>query len=214
MSTTRYSLLDHLCLGVDQAIRALAHTPKTTGAPYPAAGFNEASLSSIERRQVAGLMRVNHAGEVCAQALYHAQGLVSRSPETRRQMQEAAIEEGDHLVWCHRRLQELGNRTSVLNPLWYAGSFCVGAVAGLCGDALSLGFLAETEKQVVKHIERHLEKCPDEDVKTKAILHQMAMDEAKHQEEAMQMGGQVLPGIVRHAMHLMSRVMVKTSYYL
>src|SRR3990167_2397492 len=149
----RYSLFDKLCLSFDQALRALSDGVKTTGATYPASHIQEEQLSESQKKQSEALMRINHTGEICAQALYHSQGLVSHTPQLHAKMQQASIEEGDHLAWCKKRLDELGGRTSYLNPFWYMGSFCIGVFAGRMGDAWSLGFVAETEQQVVKHLE-------------------------------------------------------------
>ena len=156
-------------------------------------------------------MRVNHAGEVCAQALYQGQALTARQHETRQQMKQAAIEENDHLAWCRQRLRELGGHTSLLNPLWYTGSLAMGAASGLLGDKWSLGFLAETENQVVKHIEGHLQQLPADDGKSHAILEQMKTDEAQHKANALNAGGSPLPDPVKKMMTLVSRVMTSTA---
>lgn len=208
-----YTFLDRLCLGLDQAVRAIADNAKTSGQRYPAQGVNEAALSSEERNHSAALMRINHAGEVCAQALYHGQAMVSRSPKIQEKMQQAAIEEGDHLAWCRLRLDELGSHTSYLGPLWYAGSFCIGMTAGVIGDDWSLGFVAETERQVIKHLEEHLKTLPTEDQRSNKILAQMEADESKHRDEAIAAGARDLPWIVRKIMTLTSKVMVKTAYW-
>ncbi len=165
-----------------------------------------------ERLEAARLMRVNHAGEVCAQALYHGQGLVSRHRNVKEKMQQAMIEEGDHLAWCETRLQELGSHTSYLNPGWYMGSFAIGLLAGLVGDKWSLGFLAETENQVVSHLEKHLQQLPANDKRSLAVLSQMREDESHHRDEAVQAGAAELPGFIKKMMQLVSKVMVKTAY--
>ena len=213
MQQRRYSLLDQLCLGFDQALRAISDTTKTTGRPYPAQNETESPMTLAERKHSAGLMRVNHAGEVCAQALYHGQGLASRSPEIKKQMQEAADEEGDHLAWCRTRLFELGSHTSYLNPVWYVGSFVLGLSAGVVGDQWSLGFLAETEQQVVKHLEKHLQILGDQDVKSFKILEQMQRDEAEHRDEAIKAGAAELPQFIKTLMRFASKIMVKTAYW-
>ncbi len=209
-----YSLADQLCLGFDQLLRALGDNPKTTGRDYPGGEEKGPELSPKEKKEAASLMRVNHAGEICAQALYHGQALGSRGSETGAQLRQAAIEEGDHLAWCNQRLVELGSHTSYLNPLWYAGSFCIGLTAGLAGDRWSLGFLAETEKQVVKHLSGHLQRLPEKDEKSIKILRQMQRDEERHREEAVHLGGVTLPGWVRRGMSWVSRIMVRTAYWL
>ena len=156
-------------------------------------------------------MRVNHVGEVCAQALYQGQALTSRSEDVRLKMQEAATEEIDHLNWCYQRIEQLNSHTSYLNPLWYAGSFTLGVVAGLAGDKWSLGFLAETEKQVVKHLESHLERLPDQDLVSRAIVSQMAIDEAKHADMAEENGAEELPEAVKELMRATASIMTKLS---
>lgn len=208
-----YTFFDRICLGLDQVVRALADNAKTTGAPYPAKGIDEEPLSETQRKQSAALMRINHAGEICAQALYHGQGVVSRSQEIQQQMQLAAIEEGDHLAWCKQRLEELGDHTSYLNPLWYAGSFCIGMVAGMVGDAWSLGFVVETERQVIKHLEGHLQVLPEHDQRSHQILTKMSADEAQHRDAAIAAGARELPAWMKRGMALTSKVMVTTAYW-
>ena len=207
------SFLDKICLGFDQALRTITNHPQTTGAPYPAENAPHQDLSAEQRKHSASLMRINHAGEVCAQALYHGQSLVSKSREVQDKLQHAAIEEGDHLAWCKERLDELGSHPSYLNPLWYAGSFCIGLTAGMIGDAWSLGFLAETERQVIKHLEGHLDRLPKEDERSFAILKQMELEEAKHRDDAVALGAKELPKVVKAGMGLTAKIMVKTSYY-
>lgn len=213
-SERRYSFLDQICLGIDQTLRALTDNPKTTGRFNPGRHVEEQLLNEQERKQSASLMRVNHAGEICAQALYHGQSIVSRSYNVREGLQKAAIEEGDHLNWCKQRLTELNSHTSYLNPLWYVGSFGIGMMAGLVGDKWSLGFIAETEYQVIKHLEGHLHLLPAKDHRSFKILQQMEQDEAKHREEAIASGAQELPKVIRKGMSLVSKVMVTTAYYL
>lgn len=213
-SLRHYSFLDRICLGIDQTVRALTDNPKTTGAPYPARHIEEQQLTNQERKHSSALMRINHAGEICAQALYHGQGMVSRGHGIRENLQRAAIEEGDHLSWCRERLDELGSHTSYLNPFWYVGSFCIGMVAGMIGDKWSLGFVAETERQVIKHLESHLHLLPVQDQRSYKILQQMEQDEAKHREDALASGARELPGVIRNGMAVVSKIMVKTTYYL
>ncbi|EKD54177.1 MAG: hypothetical protein ACD_60C00119G0023 [uncultured bacterium] len=209
-----YTVWDGICLQIDEALRAFLGEPKTTERIYPAKDKQEADLTQKERQHAAALMRVNHAGEVCAQALYHGQALGSHSAHIKETMKRAAMEEGDHLAWCKIRLNELQSHASYLNPFWYAGSFTIGLVAGWIGDEWSLGFLAETESQVVKHLERHLTLFPIEDQKSISILQQMQKDEAKHRDHAFAEGAKILPPIVKKMMTLASRVMVKTAYWI
>ena len=208
-----YSLLDKFCLGVDQAVRALTDNAKTTGHPYPAKKVEESKLTDKQRKHSAALMRINHSGEICAQALYHGQAVVSRVDAIQEKMQQAAIEEGDHLAWCRQRIDELGSHTSYLNPLWYAGSFCIGMMAGMIGDQWSLGFVVETECQVIKHLGGHLHWLPAGDERSFAILKQMETDEAKHRDEAIAAGAKELPDIIKKCMAWTSKVMVKTTYW-
>jgi ubiquinone biosynthesis monooxygenase Coq7 len=209
-----YSPFDRLLLQVDKAVRTVFGAAPLTERPDPAAGVSEAELDGAARRRSAGLMRVNHAGEVSAQALYQGQALTARLAAVRGKMERAALEENDHLAWCERRLEELGSRTSVLNPLWYAGSFAIGALAGLAGDKWSLGFVAETERQVVRHLEEHLDRLPEQDHKSRAVLQQMKEDETHHATVALNAGGAELPGPVKQAMRLTSKVMTNTAYFL
>jgi ubiquinone biosynthesis monooxygenase Coq7 len=172
------------------------------------------ALSAEKTRRSIRLMRVNHAGEVAAQALYQGQALTARNPEVAAAMQKAAMEETDHLAWCERRLRELGGRTSVLNPLWYLGSYAIGAMAGACGDRFSLGFIAETEKQVELHLREHLQRLPQADTGSRAILEQMKHDETEHGARASSMGGSALPMPLKAAMRLSSRLMTRSSFWL
>lgn len=209
-----YSLFDHLCMGFDQALKTLSGNTPTTGASYPAQGIDDSLTETSARKHAAGLMRVNHAGEICAQALYHGQGFISRSERVKEQMRKAAEEEGDHLAWCQTRLTELGSHPSYLNPLWYAGSFAIGLSAGMIGDAWSLGFIVETERQVIKHLQGHCQQLPKEDGRSQAILQQMSEDEAKHRDEALQAGAEELPFVIKKLMSYVSKVMVKTAYWI
>lgn len=212
MTTRHYSPLDQLILSFDQALRTVAGRPLVTDRPNPADGMAETDLSEAEREESARLMRINHAGEVAAQALYQGQALTARLDEVRERMEQAAREENDHLEWCEQRVQELGGRTSLLNPFWYLGSFAIGATAGAIGDKWSLGFVAETENQVIRHLEEHLQRISPRDDRSRAILEQMKEDEAHHGATAKAAGGADLPGPVRGLMQLMSKVMTTTAY--
>ena len=196
----------------DQALQTVFGEPRGSDRDNPARQETEPVLSSTERAESLCLMRVNHAGEVCAQALYQGQALTAREDATREQMQQAAAEENDHLLWCRQRIQELGGHTSLLNPLWYTGSFMIGAASGLIGDKWSLGFLAETEHQVVRHLDGHLQRLPVKDGKSRMILEQMREDEGNHKATALRAGGVKLPEVVRKLMALTSRVMTTTAY--
>ena len=195
----------------DQALRTLAARPNPTE-KSPAAELEDEPLSSSDRRHSGGLMRVNHAGEVAAQALYHGQSLFARRPELRSQLQAAAAEEKDHLAWCAERLEELGERPSLLGPLWYLGCYAMGAGAALLGDRVSLGFLAETERQVVDHIQDHLQQLPEKDVRSARILQRMAEDEARHGDNALLHGGAELPQPARRLMALGGQLLRNLAY--
>ncbi|MCG6895872.1 MAG: 2-polyprenyl-3-methyl-6-methoxy-1,4-benzoquinone monooxygenase [Thiocapsa sp.] len=214
MTTRHYSPIDQLLITADHALRTLFGRPQTTERPNPAADLMEADLSEDQRRHVARLMRINHTGEVCAQALYQGQALTAKLPDTRKRMERSAKEENDHLAWCAARLEDLGDRKSLLNPLWYAGSFAMGAAAGLAGDKWSLGFVVETERQVEDHLDEHLEQIPVEDEKTRTVLEQMKADEVHHAQLARAAGGAELPAPIRLAMRLTSRVMTRTVYWI
>ena len=209
----RLGLLDRLIAPVDQALRTLTGVHEAAR-PYPAEGIPETVAAPDDRRRTAALMRVNHAGEVAAQALYQGQAFGARNDSTRTSLGQAAREETDHLAWCAARIHELDGRTSLLNPLWYAGSFAIGALASAAGDRTSLGFVAETERQVVEHLEGHLHRVPEHDERTRAIITQMSADEAHHGHEAMRAGGGALPPIARALMKLTARVMTRTAYWL
>ena len=214
MTTRHYTPVDDLLINLDQAVRTLFGQPATTGRPRPAAAAPPAELSPEERRLAGRLMRVNHTGEVCAQALYQGQALTARLTAVRDRMERATVEENDHLAWCETRLQELDSRPSVLNPLFYAGAFAIGALAGATGDRWSLGFVAETEQQVVEHLNNHLERLPADDQPSRAILEQMKEDEARHAANAMAAGAARLPFPVRALMKGVSKVMTQTTYWL
>lgn len=206
------ALIDRFIIEFDTALRSVvggAHAHR----PTPGSDVQSTSLLDVkEREHAAGLMRVNHVGEVCAQALYQSQKLVARNPEIRQILDHSGQEEMDHLAWCETRLQELGSHTSYLNPIWYAGSFAIGLAAGLAGDKWSLGFVAETEKQVENHLESHLQKLPVEDERSRAIVDQMRVDEIEHGQAAISAGGAVLPEPIRKLMQAMSKVMTSTAY--
>ena len=213
MTNRNYSSVDRLLIGMDQAVRTVFGQPLVTERPNPSNGIPEAQLSVEDQDRVARLMRINHTGEVCAQALYQGQALTAKLPEVRSRLERAAMEENDHLEWCAERLQELGNRKSLLNPLWYAGSFAIGAAAGIAGDKWSLGFVVETERQVESHLEDHLTRLPPQDQKSRVILRQMKEDEVGHANLALAAGGAELPGPLKLAMKLVSKVMTKTVYW-
>lgn len=204
-------LVDSLLVAADDALRALSGAA-TAARPSPA---TERTIpAGDEDRELSGrLMRVNHTGEVCAQALYSGQALVARDPSIRRALQLAASEERDHLAWCRDRIGQLGSRASVLDPLWYAGSFAWGVASGLAGDRWSLGFLAETEDQVERHLEGHLERLPGDDHASRAIVRQMREDEARHGATGRALGGRELPGPVKAAMRAAARAMTGTTYW-
>lgn len=205
-------LVDSLLVAADEALRALSGAA-TAARPSPAT--DEALPVRSEDRGLSGrLMRVNHTGEVCAQALYSGQALVARDPAIRRALQAAASEERDHLAWCRERIAQLGSRTSVLDPVWYAGSFAWGVASGLAGDRWSLGFLAETEAQVERHLESHLERLPGDDAPSRAIVEQMRADEARHGATGRALGGRDLPPPAKAAMRAAARVMTGTTYWL
>ncbi len=208
------SLVDQLIVEIDRGLKFSASNTQECKRPYPAETTAEVPLTEIEKNYSAGLMRVNHAGEVCAQALYRGQSLTTELNDTRDQMKQAADEELDHLAWCSKRLEELGADTSILNPLWYVGSFVIGAVAGKIGDKWSLGFVAETEKQVIEHLDEHLDKMSDADLRSRSILAQMREDESHHQQTALAAGGAQLPWLVQKIMQPMSKVMTRSSYWL
>jgi ubiquinone biosynthesis monooxygenase Coq7 len=205
--------IDRLIIGIDRGLRTV-FAPAQSLRPIPGEALPEAELDAPARAAAAALMRVNHAGEVCAQALYQGQALTARDSGARQALEQAAQEETEHLAWTERRIDELGGRKSLLNPLWYAGSFAIGAAAGLLGDRWNLGFLAETERQVVAHLEGHLERLPAADEKSRAILEQMKQDEARHATSALSHGAAELPEPARLAMRLASRVMTETAYWL
>lgn len=214
MSTRHYSLFDKLIHNADQALRTLVPGATNEARPSPAQQRDYAELNENEKKHAAGLMRINHTGEVCAQALYQGQALTAKLPAVREAMEEAAREEIDHLVWCEQRLEELGSHTSYLNPLFYGLSFGIGAAAGKISDQVSLGFVAATEEQVCKHLTDHMTSLPVQDEKSKAVLLQMLEDEAKHANAALDAGGYQFPLPVRLVMTGISKVMTQSTYRL
>ena len=205
--------LDELIVAFDKGLRTVFGPARSTRA-VPGEDLPHGELSPVERAHAAALMRVNHAGEICAQALYQGQALTARNPESKSALDRAAQEETEHLAWTGRRIEELGGRQSLLNPLFYAGSFAIGAAAGLLGDRWNLGFLAETERQVVAHLEGHLTRLPAGDEKSRAVVEQMKDDEARHATSAMEHGGAELPAPAKAAMRAASKVMTGTSYWI
>ncbi len=205
-------LLDRCLVQFDQALRSCVPGSSNARRASPASSESEMELTETDRKHAAGLMRINHTGEVCAQALYQGQAATAKLSDVRQSMEEAALEEVDHLAWCEERLQQLDSRPSLLNPLWYTLSYGMGAVAGLAGDKWSLGFVAETEDQVCEHLEEHLDQLPENDGKSRAILEQMISDEKHHGESARDAGGADLPAPIKQAMTAMSQVMKKTTY--
>ncbi|MBQ4855422.1 2-polyprenyl-3-methyl-6-methoxy-1,4-benzoquinone monooxygenase [Rhodanobacter sp. B2A1Ga4] len=213
MNVRTLSPFDRLLAGCERALEAIAGTPRAHR-PSPAAGLAEAEFDEAERRHAAGLMRINHTGEVCAQALYFGQAALARNADNRQHLLHAAVEETDHLAWCAERLQQLDSRPSLLNPLWYAGSYAIGAAAALAGDPVSLGFVVETERQVEAHLAEHLEKLPVQDQRSRAVLTQMQSDEIRHAQAARQRGGIQLPFPLPQLMHASSMVMKTVAYRL
>lgn len=213
-SQRRYSLIDQWITETDKVLRTLATGNKASGTPSPAQAIADEELTQEERQHAAGLMRVNHTGEVCAQALYQGQSLTAKLPHVREEMDKAAKEEVDHLQWCDERLQQLNSHSSRLNPLFYGLSFSMGALAGAIGDKTSLGFVAATEEQVCKHLEKHLQELPSNDKKSRAIVGKMLEDEARHQQTALDAGGSQFPTPIKLGMSLMSKVMTKSTYHI
>ena len=207
----RHTNLDRIISEFDTSLRTLLAKPLSQRS-HPDANVAEGNLTAAEKQHARSLMRINHTGEVCAQALYSGQALTARDAATSKTMQQAAREETEHLAWCETRIHELGGRTSVLNPLFYAGSFAIGAVAGALGDKWSLGFLEETENQVGAHLTSHLSKLPEADEKSRRIIEQMRVDEAKHANDAKRLGAAQLPAPVKFCMRQMSKIMTITTY--
>ncbi|MGG5873210.1 2-polyprenyl-3-methyl-6-methoxy-1,4-benzoquinone monooxygenase [Pseudomonas peli] len=211
-SERHFSPVDRLLLQADAALRTLLPFSGQPSRPSPAIVQPEAELDEHQAQHVAGLMRINHTGEVCAQALYQGQALTAKLPQVRKAMEHAADEEIDHLAWCEQRIRQLGSQPSILNPLFYGLSFGVGAAAGLISDKVSLGFVAATEDQVVKHLDDHLQQIPLEDQKSRAILEQMRVDEEQHACNALDAGGLRFPAPVKFGMSLLAKVMTSTTY--
>ena len=208
------NFLDDFIIELDKGIKSSFSNIQKYQRNYPAESTEEVELNEFEKNHSAGLMRVNHSGEVCAQALYLGQSLTAEYKETRDKMKQAADEEMDHLAWCNRRLNELEDSPSVLNPLWYVVSFSIGALTGLTGDKWSLGFVEETEKQVVSHLDSHLNKISDKDIKTKTVIRKMREDEDSHAKQAKEFGASELPNEVKTGMSWIARLMTSTSYYI
>jgi len=211
---THLDFFDRCLVQFDQALRSCVPGSSNARRISPAAATEEPDLNETDRQHAAGLMRINHTGEVCAQALYQGQAATAKLNDVRQSMEAAAAEEIDHLAWCEERLEQLDSRPSILNPLWYTLSYGVGAAAGLAGDKWSLGFVAETEDQVCEHLGEHLEQLPENDNKSRAILKTMIADEKHHEESAREAGGADLPAPIKQAMTVMSEVMKKTTYHI
>jgi len=205
------SLLDPLILQIDQALRTVFAKAPTVRA-MPGEALPEADLTTDERNHTAALMRINHVGEVCAQALYAGQAFAAKDSTVREALQHAAWEETEHLNWTERRIEELGGRKSLLNPLWYAGAWTIGAIAGRLGDPVSLGFVAETERQVEAHLDGHMSQLPPADLRSQAVIDQMKADEIRHAQTAIGLGASELPGIAKGAMKLAAKVMTNLAY--
>jgi ubiquinone biosynthesis monooxygenase Coq7 len=214
MAARPLSKIDHVLLGVDKALRAVVPHSNPSTRPLPVSSDDIPQLTITEARHVAGLMRINHTGEVCAQGLYHGQAFAAKDNDVKQAMQQSAAEEVDHLVWCETRLDELGSHPSVFTPLWYAMSFGLGAVAGAISNEFSLGFVAETEAQVSEHLQDHIGQLPVQDSRSKEILAQMDIEELHHRQLALDNGGAVLSPLVRHTMRFMANCMKGTAYHL
>ena len=206
-------MLDTVIIGLDKVLRTLL-VPARTVRATPGENEAESALSVAEKAHASALMRINHVGEICAQALYQGQALTCRDTTIQKALEHAAEEETEHLAWTEQRIQELGGRKSALNPLWYLGAVSLGMVAGKCGVGWNLGFLAETERQVEAHLDHHLSELPAGDVRSRAIVEQMKVDERGHADTAIELGARDLPGPVKRAMWIASRVMTRTAYYL
>lgn len=208
-----YTIFDRLIEHVDTSLKTLFDAPDATFRKNPAEETKESYLNKEEKRHAAGLMRINHSGEIAAQALYHGQALTAKNPEIKVHLQQSAKEEGDHLYWCEQRLTELDSHISYFKPIWYSGSYLIGALAGLAGDKISLGFVEETEYQVMQHLDKHMQKLPSTDEKSRKILQQMHDDEKHHAAAAKQRGAQELPAPIKKAMSLIAKVMTTTAYW-
>ena len=208
------SFIDLLINEVDKGLKYSTQNYQTDRRPYPAEKVEQGSLNEFEKNHSAGLMRVNHSGEVCAQALYRGQAITAKLIDTKAKMEQAASEELDHLSWCNRRLEELDSKPSILNPIWYGMSFSIGAIAGLIGDKWSLGFVHETEEQVVKHLDGHLDKLSVKDLKTRSVIEQMRIDEEQHSQDALEAGAEILPNEIKELMSKVAKVMTDSSYHI
>lgn len=213
MEKRQLTPLDRLLASANNALRTVAAPAGHTARPNPAEHIIDTDLSDREKSHAAGLMRVNHAGEVCAQALYQGHAAVARDKSVEAQMQRAADEEFDHLAWCEERINELGEDVSKLSPFWYAGAFAIGAASGILGDKWSLGFIAETERQVCAHLDSHLDSLPPEDAKSRAIVEQMRDEEEEHGDNAVEAGAAELPKPVKRLMQITAKVMTNTAYW-
>jgi ubiquinone biosynthesis monooxygenase Coq7 len=213
MNKRQLTPLDRILASAGNALRTVATPAGRSARANPAANIIDAELNDSQKRHAAGLMRINHAGEVAAQALYRGHATVARDKDIEGQMQHAADEEFDHLAWCEQRIHELGEDVSKLSPVWYAGAYAIGAASGILGDKWSLGFIAETERQVCAHLDSHLDSLPPEDVKSRAIVEQMRDEEEEHGENAINAGAADLPAPVKHLMRMTAKVMTKTAYW-
>jgi len=213
MQARRLTPLDRLLASANNALRTVAAPAGRSARPNPAEGIDENELTDDEKRHAAGLMRVNHAGEVAAQALYQGHAAVARDTTVESQMQRAADEEFDHLAWCEQRINELGHDVSRLSPFWYAGAFVIGAASGVLGDKWSLGFIAETERQVCAHLDSHLESLPEQDTRSRAIVTTMRDEEEEHGDNAVEAGAADLPRPIKRLMRMTARVMTRTAYW-
>lgn len=213
MTKRELSPIDRLLVGANNALRTVAAPAGRPARDNPAGSIEESDLSAAQKSHAAGLMRVNHAGEVAAQALYKGHATVARDKNTEQQMQHAAAEEFDHLAWCEQRIHELGEAPSRLSPIWYAGAYAIGAASGMLGDRWSLGFIAETERQVCAHLDSHLDDLPADDTRSRAIVERMRDEEAEHGENAVQAGAADLPAPVKMLMRLTAKIMTRTAYW-
>jgi len=212
MNDRKFTAIDRILISLDEAFRTMNSAPTRESRPYPANDIEETELSAPEKAHAAGLMRVNHAGEIAAQGLYHGHAVVARSADVKGQMQEAANEERDHLAWCEKRLNELGSSPSALRPIWYGGAFVMGAASGIVGDKWSLGFIEETERQVADHLNSHLQRLPENDRRSRKVVTQMRDEEEVHGANAHAAGAATLPAPITDAMRLIAKIMTKTAY--
>jgi len=212
MDDRQFTAIDRFLIGLDEAVRTVNSAPARASRPYPAEDVDETELSQQEKTHAAGLMRVNHAGEIAAQGLYQGHAAVARDPDIEAQLQEAADEELDHLAWCEKRLDELGSSPSVLRPIWYGGAFAMGAASGIFGDKWSLGFIEETERQVAAHLSSHLDRLPENDHRSRKIVTQMRAEEEAHGAKANAAGAAALPAPITDAMRAIAKIMTRTAY--